>query len=261
MPWKVEKVEILYVVVYKDLEPTWHHQPQLIYTECYCKSKQEKCFLGLWAAAAPEPWARRSLSPGHRERCLARGIVPEQCPLHRGVATVTDRSWLGSGSLWLKVTPFGFRKILRWIKEEYNNPPIYVTENGVSERGAFEFNDTWRMHYYRAYINEALKGKSDFSHLVIQSFREQQWLCHKTDVYKASCEELKDHCHHTCKLHSYMGLLNPLPRAFGFTKNCPIITNSARKDDLKGKTNPEFSGITCRFLHLLHLVRQGTTTC
>ncbi|NWS83668.1 LPH hydrolase, partial [Toxostoma redivivum] len=76
----------------------------------------------------------------------------------RGVATVTDRSWLGSGSTWLKVTPFGFRKILRWIKEEYNNPPIYVTENGVSERGAFEFNDTWRMHYYRSYINEALKA-------------------------------------------------------------------------------------------------------
>uniref|UniRef100_A0A8C3M8V1 Uncharacterized protein n=1 Tax=Geospiza parvula TaxID=87175 RepID=A0A8C3M8V1_GEOPR len=76
----------------------------------------------------------------------------------RGVATVTDRSWLSSGSLWLKVAPFGFRKILRWIKEEYNNPPIYVTENGVSERGAFEFNDTWRMHYYRTYINEALKA-------------------------------------------------------------------------------------------------------
>ncbi|NXS88978.1 LPH hydrolase, partial [Erpornis zantholeuca] len=76
----------------------------------------------------------------------------------RGVATVIDRSWLRSGSTWLKVTPFGFRKILRWIKEEYNNPPIYVTENGVSERGAFEFNDTWRMHYYRTYINEALKA-------------------------------------------------------------------------------------------------------
>ncbi|NXA96488.1 LPH hydrolase, partial [Melanocharis versteri] len=76
----------------------------------------------------------------------------------RGVATVTDRSWLNSGSLWLKVTPFGFRKILRWIKEEYNNPPIYVTENGVSERRAFEFNDTWRIHYYRIYINEALKA-------------------------------------------------------------------------------------------------------
>ncbi|NXG61013.1 LPH hydrolase, partial [Hemiprocne comata] len=76
----------------------------------------------------------------------------------RGVASVTDRSWLNSGSFWLKVTPFGFRKILRWIKEEYNNPPIYVTENGISERGAVDFNDTWRMHYYQSYINEALKA-------------------------------------------------------------------------------------------------------
>ncbi|NXT55352.1 LPH hydrolase, partial [Pluvianellus socialis] len=76
----------------------------------------------------------------------------------RGVATVADRSWLKSGSSWLKVAPFGFRKILRWIKEEYNNPPIYMTENGVSERGALDLNDTWRIHYYRSYINEALKA-------------------------------------------------------------------------------------------------------
>eukprot|EP00076_Gallus_gallus_P002678 NP_001104816.1 lactase-phlorizin hydrolase precursor [Gallus gallus] len=76
----------------------------------------------------------------------------------RGVASVTDRSWLNSGSFWLKVTPFGFRKLLQWIKEEYNNPPIYVTENGVSERGAIDFNDTWRIHYYQNYINEALKA-------------------------------------------------------------------------------------------------------
>uniref|UniRef100_A0A7M4EBU7 Lactase n=2 Tax=Crocodylus porosus TaxID=8502 RepID=A0A7M4EBU7_CROPO len=76
----------------------------------------------------------------------------------RGVASITDRSWLGSGSFWLKVTPFGFRKILRWIKEEYNNPPIYVTENGISERGYTGLNDTWRMHYYKSYINEALKA-------------------------------------------------------------------------------------------------------
>ncbi|XP_077303899.1 lactase/phlorizin hydrolase-like isoform X2 [Lithobates pipiens] len=75
----------------------------------------------------------------------------------RGVATVTDRSWLGSGSIWLKVTPFGFRRILNWIKEQYNNPPIYVTENGISERGT-NLNDKWRDHYFKHYINEALKA-------------------------------------------------------------------------------------------------------
>ncbi|XP_077176319.1 lactase/phlorizin hydrolase [Paroedura picta] len=76
----------------------------------------------------------------------------------RGVASITDRSWLGSGSFWLKVTPFGFRKVLNWIKEEYNNPPIYVTENGISEREDGGFNDTWRTHYLKSYIDEALKG-------------------------------------------------------------------------------------------------------
>ncbi|XP_053554228.1 lactase/phlorizin hydrolase-like [Bombina bombina] len=75
----------------------------------------------------------------------------------RGVYVLSDRTWLGSGSVWLKVTPFGFRRLLNWIKEEYNNPPIYVTENGVSERGT-NLKDVWREYYYKNYVNEALKA-------------------------------------------------------------------------------------------------------
>lgn len=56
------------------------------------------------------------------------------------------------------MTPFGFRRILNWLKEEYNNPPIYVTENGVSQRGETSLNDTARIYYLRSYIDEALKG-------------------------------------------------------------------------------------------------------
>ncbi|XP_074068122.1 lactase/phlorizin hydrolase [Macrotis lagotis] len=79
----------------------------------------------------------------------------------RGVASITDRSWLDSGSFWLKITPFGFRRILNWLKEEYNNPPIYITENGVSERGTSDLNDTVRIYYLRSYINEVLKAIQD----------------------------------------------------------------------------------------------------
>ncbi|XP_061055480.1 lactase/phlorizin hydrolase [Eubalaena glacialis] len=79
----------------------------------------------------------------------------------RGVASVTDRSWPDSGSFWLKMTPFGFRRILNWLKEEYNNPPIYVTENGVSQREESDLNDTARIYYLRSYINEALKAVQD----------------------------------------------------------------------------------------------------
>lgn len=78
--------------------------------------------------------------------------------LFRGAGVTHDRTWIGSGSFWLKITPFGFRKILKFIKDEYNNPPVYVTENGISERGAVNLNDMHRTHYYKNYINQALKG-------------------------------------------------------------------------------------------------------
>ncbi|XP_076118921.1 lactase/phlorizin hydrolase-like [Alosa pseudoharengus] len=76
----------------------------------------------------------------------------------RGVGTAADRSWLDSGSPWLKMTPTGFRKILKFIKEDYGNPPIYVTENGVSERGPIDLNDSPRIYYYENYINNAMKA-------------------------------------------------------------------------------------------------------
>ncbi|XP_017743886.1 PREDICTED: lactase-phlorizin hydrolase [Rhinopithecus bieti] len=79
----------------------------------------------------------------------------------RGVASIADRSWPDSGSVWLKMTPFGFRRILNWFKEEYNDPPIYVTENGVSQREETDLNDTARIYYLRTYINEALKAVQD----------------------------------------------------------------------------------------------------
>uniref|UniRef100_A0A3Q3GNA9 Lactase n=1 Tax=Labrus bergylta TaxID=56723 RepID=A0A3Q3GNA9_9LABR len=77
----------------------------------------------------------------------------------RGTGTTHDRTWIESGSFWLKITPFGFRKILKFIKDEYGNPPVYVTENGISERGAVDLNDIHRKHYYEKYINQALKAQ------------------------------------------------------------------------------------------------------
>lgn len=115
--------------------------------------------------------------PGTRDRTVISVL------LHRGVASVTDRTWLNSGSFWLKVTPFGFRKLLRWIKEEYGDLPIYVTENGVSERGDTDLNDTWRIHYHRNYINEALKGKSDYLKL-ISGVSQQVWHV-QSELYRA----------------------------------------------------------------------------
>lgn len=71
---------------------------------------------------------------------------------------VSDRTWLDTGSSWLKIAPFGIRRLLNFIKNEYGNPPIVITENGVSERGTVDLNDVHRIYYYDQYINEVLKG-------------------------------------------------------------------------------------------------------
>ena len=41
-----------------------------------------------------------------------------------------------------------------WIKDEYNNPEVYITENGWSDGG--ELNDIGRVHYYRDHLQQVL---------------------------------------------------------------------------------------------------------
>lgn len=64
-----------------------------------------------------------------------------------GVITQQDPAWKNSSAEWLKVVPWGFRKLLRWIKEEYNNPLVYVTENGFADDGRLE--DLDRIYYHK----------------------------------------------------------------------------------------------------------------
>lgn len=56
-----------------------------------------------------------------------------------------------------RAASWGMRRLLNWIKEEYGDIPIYITENGVglTDPGV---EDTDRIFYHKTYINEALKG-------------------------------------------------------------------------------------------------------
>ncbi|XP_041856893.1 lactase-phlorizin hydrolase-like [Melanotaenia boesemani] len=76
----------------------------------------------------------------------------------KGAGVISDRTWLETGSPWLKITPFGLRRLLKFIKEEYGNPPIIITENGVSEQGPVDLNDVHRRYFYEKYINQVLKA-------------------------------------------------------------------------------------------------------
>ncbi|XP_029009397.1 lactase-like b isoform X2 [Betta splendens] len=80
----------------------------------------------------------------------------------RDVAELVDPRWPDPGSEWLYAVPWGFRRLLNFVKTQYGNPIIYVTENGVSEKMlCTELCDEWRIQYYKDYINEMLKAIKD----------------------------------------------------------------------------------------------------
>ncbi|XP_972032.1 myrosinase 1-like [Tribolium castaneum] len=76
------------------------------------------------------------------------------------VSVSKDSSWEGSASSWLKVVPWGLRKIAKWIKDTYKNPEIMIAENGYSDPGGI-LNDSRRINYYREYLSNVLKAIYD----------------------------------------------------------------------------------------------------
>uniref|UniRef100_H2TGP9 Lactase-like a n=1 Tax=Takifugu rubripes TaxID=31033 RepID=H2TGP9_TAKRU len=80
----------------------------------------------------------------------------------RDLAELVDPQWPDPGSEWLYSVPWGFRRLLNFVKTHYGNPMIYVTENGVSEKMfCTDLCDDWRMKYFKDYINEMLKAIKD----------------------------------------------------------------------------------------------------
>ncbi|XP_072744538.1 myrosinase 1 isoform X2 [Anoplolepis gracilipes] len=73
---------------------------------------------------------------------------------YSGVKESVDPSWPKSASPWLRVVPSGFREIIKKIAREYNNPPIYVTENGFSDKCCT--SDYSRISYLHSYIKAML---------------------------------------------------------------------------------------------------------
>lgn len=70
-------------------------------------------------------------------------------------------------STWLNVYPKGLRDVLRWIKHRYNDPDIYIFENGVSCPGEsslpenLALNDTFRMNYVFDHVMELVDAVLD----------------------------------------------------------------------------------------------------
>ena len=85
----------------------------------------------------------------------------------QGVNLTQDPDWVLTAMDWA-VVPWGCRNLLQWISARYDNPTIYITENGFAcsdteQDGEIDDTNT-RLDYYRQYINgchEAIESGVD----------------------------------------------------------------------------------------------------
>ncbi|XP_033069784.1 cytosolic beta-glucosidase [Trachypithecus francoisi] len=67
-----------------------------------------------------------------------------------------DPSWKNVD--WIYVVPWGVRKLLMYIKDTYNNPVIYITENGFPQSDPVPLDDTQRWEHFRQTFQELFKA-------------------------------------------------------------------------------------------------------
>jgi beta-glucosidase/6-phospho-beta-glucosidase/beta-galactosidase len=72
------------------------------------------------------------------------------------ITTSIDNSWKRAKSSWLYSVPEGLYGALVWIKSQYNNTPVMITENGWSDSGELEDND--RIEYFRNHLFSIAKA-------------------------------------------------------------------------------------------------------
>ncbi|NXA13550.1 LPH hydrolase, partial [Sapayoa aenigma] len=100
-------------------------------------------------------YTSRLVSAGTDETCTPGYESIGNFSLH------VDPSWPRAASSWIHVVPWGLRRLLKFVSQEYTGTkiPIYIAGNGVPTEDTGDLiNDTLRVDYFRQYINEALKA-------------------------------------------------------------------------------------------------------
>ncbi|EPB71694.1 glycosyl hydrolase, family 1 [Ancylostoma ceylanicum] len=70
---------------------------------------------------------------------------------------------VGRNDSWLSSHPTGLRSLLNYIKERYDNPEMFITENGCMDTPGEGDNDITRMRYLRDHIAAVSQGDRKIS--------------------------------------------------------------------------------------------------
>ncbi|XP_045457583.1 myrosinase 1-like [Melitaea cinxia] len=99
-------------------------------------------FFGLNHYSSSFVYRNESVYGYHREPSLNDDV---------SVISYKDSSWEGYHT---KMAPWGFYKLLTKIREDYDNPPIFIAENGYGSLRSLADDD--RVKYYRQYLDAVL---------------------------------------------------------------------------------------------------------
>ncbi|XP_055910683.1 myrosinase 1-like [Eupeodes corollae] len=96
-----------------------------------------------------------------------------------------DENWLQAHSYWLNCVPEGMEMLLNFIRDEYNNIEVIITENGWSDSGEIEDNN--RIVYLKSYIQAVLNAINDGCNVTaysVWSFIDNfEWIQGYTDKF------------------------------------------------------------------------------
>ncbi|KAB1224890.1 Beta-glucosidase 17 [Morella rubra] len=114
---------------------------------------------------------------------------------HVNLTTEKDGVLIGepTASSWLYIYPRGIRELVLYINRTYNPPPIYITENGLNDKGSLPLQDALddivRLKYHRShmsYVLEAIKAGVDVRGYLAWSFLDNfEWESGKICILKS----------------------------------------------------------------------------
>lgn len=123
------------------------------------------------------------------------GITKDQ-----GVSLSVDKDWKLTKMNWA-VVPWGCKKLLNWISERYDNPDIYITENGCAYDDEVidgQINDQDRVEYFSTYLSaceeaiaEGVNLKGYFAWSFLDNFEWNSGYSKRFGIYYVDFETLE----------------------------------------------------------------------